>query len=66
MGEYMLSFIKKIVKKIIFSFAVLYTIGIILNFLGIVVPINLFTILVVASLGFPGVISLVMVYIFLL
>jgi len=62
----MLSFIKKIVKKLIFSFAVLYAVGIVLNFLGIVVPINVFTIIVVASLGFPGVISLVMVYVFLL
>jgi len=62
----MLSFIKKVVKKIIFSFVVLYTVSIIFNFLGIVVPINLFTIFFVASLGFPGVISLVMVYIFLL
>ena len=62
----MFSFIKKIVKKLIFSFIVLYSVGIILNILGISVPINIFTISTVASLGFPGVISLLMVYVFLL
>lgn len=58
--------LKKIIKRLIFSFVVLYTVGIILNFLDIFVPINIYSVLVVAILGFPGVISLVMVYVFLL
>ena len=58
--------IKKIIKRLIFAFVVLYTIGIVLNFLDIFVPINIYSILVVAILGFPGIISLVMVYLFLL
>ena len=62
----MLSYFNKIIKKLIFSFALLYAVGIILNFLGIMVPINIYTIITVSLLGFPGIISLVMVYIFLL
>jgi len=60
------SFIKKIIKRLIFSFVILYTVGMVLNFLNIFVPINLFSLLVVSFLGFPGMISLVMVYVFLL
>lgn len=58
--------IKKVVKRLIFSFVVLYTVGIILNFLDVFVPINIYSLLVVSILGFPGLISLVMVYVFLL
>ena len=60
------AFLKKIVKRIIFSFVTLYTIGIVLNWLDIVVPINLFSLSVSTILGFPGIISLVLVYVFLL
>ena len=60
------SFIKIIVKRLIYSFVILYTVGMILNFLNIFVPINIFSLLVVSFLGFPGMISLVMVYVFLL
>lgn len=59
-------YIKNIVKKIIFSFVTLYTVGIVLNFLGVFLPINIYTLLVTCFLGFPGVISIVMVFIFLL
>ena len=59
-------YLKNIVKKLIFSFVVLYTIGIILNLLDIFVPINIYTLLVAYFLGFPGVISIVMIFIFLL
>ena len=60
------SFIKIIVKRLIYSFVILYTVGMVLNFLNIFVPINIFSLLVVSFLGFPGMISLVMVYVFLL
>jgi len=60
------SFIKKIIKRLIFSFVILYTVGMVLNFLNIFVPINIYTLLVTYFLGFPGVISVVMIFIFLL
>lgn len=58
--------IRKIVKRLIFSFVTLYTIGIVLNFIEVFVPINIYSLLVTSLLGFPGVVSLLMVYIFLL
>jgi len=57
---------QKIVKRIIFSFFSLYTIGIFLNFLDICVPINVYTLLVTYFLGFPGIVSIVMIFVFLL
>lgn len=59
-------FLKKIIKRVIFAFVALYTIGIVLNFLDVFVPINLYTLLVSTFLGLPGVISLVMIFVFLL
>lgn len=59
-------FLKKIIKRVIFVFVALYTIGIVLNFLDVFVPINLYTLLVSTFLGLPGVISLVMIFVFLL
>ena len=60
------TFLKKILKRIIFSFVALYTIGILLNWLDIFVPINLFSLSISSILGIPGIISLVLVYVFLL
>jgi len=59
-------YLKNLVKKLVFSFVILYTIGIVLNFLDVFVPINIYTLLVTYFLGFPGVISVVMIFIFLL
>ena len=60
------TFIKKIIKRVIFSFVALYTIGIILNFLDIFVPINIFSLSISTILGIPGIVSLLLVYVFLL
>lgn len=60
------TFFKKTIKRIIFSFVTLYTIGIILNWLDIFVPINIFSLSISSILGFPGIISLLLVYVFLL
>ena len=60
------TFLKKLIKRVIFSFLALYTIGIVLNWLDVVVPINIFSLSVSTVLVFPGIISLVLVYVFLL
>ena len=58
--------LKKVFRRLIFSFVALYTIGIVLNCLNIFVPINLFSLLISTILGLPGIVSLVLVYVFLL
>jgi len=58
--------VKNLIKRLIFAFVSLYTIGIVLNFLDIFVPINIYSLAVSCLLGFPGIISLVMVFVFLL
>lgn len=62
----MVTLFKKIAKRLIFSFCALYGISLILNLLNIYVPINIFSLSVSAILGFPGIISILLVYIFLL
>ena len=57
---------KTIVKKLVFSFFALYGISLIMGLLNIHVPINIFSVSVSAVLGFPGIISILLVYVFLL
>ena len=48
-----------LLKKIIFSLAVLYGFNVIMEALNLFIPLNLFTIGSVAILGFPGLFILV-------
>lgn len=58
----MFEIIKKIVKKIIFAFVVLYGLNVIVSSINIFIPINLFTITVVSLLGIPGLLSLISIF----
>lgn len=51
--------IYKIVKKIVFAFAILYGFNIIMESLKLFIPINIYTLGTVAFLGFPGLFILV-------
>lgn len=52
-----------IIKKIIFAFGVLYGINILLTNIGIMIPINVLTILIGTTLGAPGILSLYALFI---
>lgn len=49
----------KIVKRILFAFAVLYGFNIIMESLKLFIPLNIYTLSTVAVLGFPGLFVLV-------
>lgn len=49
----------KILKKIIFSFILLYTFNMIAMPINIIIGINLFTIIITTILGIPGLLLLV-------
>lgn len=49
----------KIIRKIVFAFAVLYGFNIIMESLRLFIPINIYTVTAVATLGFPGLFILV-------
>lgn len=51
--------IYKIIKKIIFAFAILYGFNIIMESLKLFIPINIYTVSSIAILGFPGLFVLV-------
>ena len=62
----MITKIIKIIKRIVFALIVIYSLDLILKGFEITVPINYYTIAIVAVLGFPGLIMLALSFFFLL
>lgn len=58
----MIKVIKKISKKLIFAFLLLYGLNVIVTSLNIFIPINIFTITTVSFLGVPGLLSLIAIF----
>jgi pro-sigmaK processing inhibitor BofA len=58
----MFKIIKKVVKRIIFSFVILYGLNVIVSSINIFIPINIFTISIVSILGIPGLLSLISIF----
>ena len=56
----------KIVKRLVYTLLIIYSLDLILKGFDVIVPINLFTIGIVAILGFPGLIMLALSFFFLL
>ncbi len=51
-----------LVKKVIFSFLLLYGLNLCINSLNVVIPINVFTLGTVTCLGVPGLVSLITLF----
>lgn len=49
-------------KKIVGVFAILYLSGYLLSYLNVFIPINIYTIIIVYFLGFPGLTSLIILF----
>ncbi|HHX32728.1 MAG TPA: hypothetical protein GX713_00655 [Mollicutes bacterium] len=58
--------ILKVLKKIVFSILIIYSLNLLVSNLNVFVPLNLYTITFVTLLGFPGLTSLVLTFFFLL
>ncbi|MDD2207751.1 MAG: pro-sigmaK processing inhibitor BofA family protein [Bacilli bacterium] len=58
--------ILKIIKKLVFAILIIYGLDLLIQNLGIFVPLNLVTIFIVSTLGFPGLISLALSFFFLI
>lgn len=54
----MIKIIGKIVKKLVFSFALIYSFDLMLKGFNVVVPINYYSVAVVAILGCPGLVMM--------
>lgn len=54
--------IRVILKKIVFSFGIIYGINIILSKINICIPINYYTIGITSLLGIPGLGALIAIY----
>ena len=55
-----------ILKKLITSFLFLFGLNVIIKSLGIIIPINIFNICLVALLGVPGILSMLIIKIFII
>ena len=55
---YLIKKLGTLIKKIVFSFGLIYGVNIILNKVGIYIPINYITLGVTTILGVPGLLSL--------
>ena len=62
--ENMIKKMFNVVKKIIFSFLILYALNLTLSStsLNIIIPINIITILLVSLLGFPGLCAIIILF----
>ena len=58
----MLTIVKKIVRKVVFAFVVLYGLNVIVSSMNIFIPINIFTLSIVSLLGVPGLLSLISIF----
>lgn len=58
----MLNVIFKAVKKIIIGIFALYSLNLIISSLNIIIPINYITVLIVSTLGIPGLCTLVALF----
>ena len=54
----MINKLGKVLKKIVFSFGLIYGVNVILKNVGIYIPINYYTLGIVTILGVPGLLSL--------
>lgn len=54
--------LKKVVKKVVFAFVLLYGLNVIVSSINIFIPINIFTISIVSILGVPGLLSLISIF----
>lgn len=55
----MIKNIYKFFKHVVFAFGLIYSFNIIMTNLNINIPVNIYTILFVSMLGFPGIFTLV-------
>ncbi|MDD4187917.1 MAG: pro-sigmaK processing inhibitor BofA family protein [Bacilli bacterium] len=58
--------ILKIIKKLMLAIVIIYGLDLLIQNLGVFVPLNLVTILLVSILGFPGLITLALSFFFLI
>lgn len=61
----MLKLMFKIIKRIIISFFLLYAYNLLVQPIGLIIPINVFTICAIAILGFPALLSLIFILVFI-
>lgn len=58
----MLKKIMNFIKRVIFSFVMLYGLNLLVNSFNVVIPINIFTLGTVTFLGVPGLVSLIVMF----
>lgn len=58
----MINIVFKLIRKIIIAIFMLYGLNILISPMNIIIPINIFSIVVISLLGIPGLLSLVLLF----
>ena len=61
----MLKFMFKIIKRIIISFFLLYAYNLLVQPIGLIIPINIFTVGALSILGVPALLALIFILVFI-
>ena len=61
-----IKYIIKLLKKLIFSFLLLFGLNVMIKALGIIIPINVYNVGLITLLGISGLISLIIIKLFIL
>ena len=56
----------KLIRKVIFSFMLLFSLNVMIKSVGIILPINVLNVLVITFLGIPGLIVLLIIKMFII
>ncbi len=62
----MIKGIFKVVKRVVFAFFIVYSFNIIMSPLAMSIPLNLVTIAIISILGFPALLSLVVIFLIII
>ena len=61
-----IKYIIRIIRKIVFSFMLLFSLNVMIKSLGVIIPINIFNVFIITILGLPGLITLLIIKIFII
>ena len=61
-----IKFIVRIIRRIIFSFMLLFGLNVMIKSMGIIIPINIINVIFISILGVPGLVVLLIIKLFII
>ena len=61
-----IKFIVRIIRRIVFSFMLLFGLNVMIKSMGIIIPINIINVIFISILGVPGLVVLLIIKLFII